>query len=103
MSSASRVSDAAVNPTRSTKSTVTTRRSATAAGGCASVSAASTSSAPHSLQNLAVGVFAVPQDAHGRSSEAPQSLQNFPWGGLSAPQFLQIILSQTINGSGVSA
>jgi hypothetical protein len=55
--------------------------------------------APHSLQNLAPGAFAVAQDAHVRRSEAPQSLQNFAPGGLSAPQLPQIMFCQTLNRS----
>jgi hypothetical protein len=87
-----------VKPTRSTKRTETTRRSATAVVEpvpCGSIGATpSTRRAPHSLQNLALGPFEVAQAAHVRRSEAPQSLQNFASGGLSAPQLPQIMFSR---------
>jgi hypothetical protein len=65
VSSASRASDALVKPTRSTKRTETTRRSATAPAERSSSGVTSSPRAvPHSLQNRAVGAFGVAHDGH---------------------------------------
>ena len=79
-SSASRVSDRGVKPTRSANSTDTTRRSVTASvigGGGAAEGAFSPRGVPHSLQKRASEAFGVPQEGHGWRSGAPQLLQNF--------------------------
>ena len=88
MSSESRPSEAAVNPTRSTKSTETRRRSA-AAGSCvaaATGAAAATPSSfvPHSPQNLTPGAFGVPHDGHAAARLAPHSPQNLRPSSLAA-------------------
>src|SRR5262245_2800570 len=80
-SSASRLSDNVVNPTRSAKSTVTRRRSATGAvtfgAGPFVGSAATPRAVPHSGQNFAAASTGVSQDGHVRASALPHSLQNF--------------------------
>ena len=88
MSSASRPSDAAVNPTRSANSTETSRRSACAWDAVVSGvwPAVAASDAPHSPQNLAPGAFEVPHDAHARVSGAPHSPQNLRFASLGSPQ-----------------
>lgn len=88
MSSASRVSDAVVNPTRSMKSTETTRRSATGVGGLAGAGS-TPSGEPHSPQNFVSGAFVLPQVGHAAASEEPHSPQNFRPGSFAAPQLLQ--------------
>ena len=62
MSSASRPSEAVVNPTRSANRTETSRRSAAGADAAAASRAAAAARArePHSPQNFVVGAFAVP-------------------------------------------
>ena len=95
-SSASRVSESAVNPTRSANSTDTSRRSA-AGGSDVMVGATgpgpgegSASEAPHSPQNFVPGVLGVPQAGQGRSSGLPHSPQNFRPGSFSVPQAEQV-------------
>ena len=64
-SSGSARSERSVNPTRSTNSTVTTRRSAEGpASGCRSVGAPVASAAPQCIQKRACGRFSVPQFGH---------------------------------------
>jgi hypothetical protein len=79
VSSASRPSDALVKPTRSAKSTETSRRSATggAAVGTDRVGAGAASAVPHSPQNFTPGAFGDPQFAHATASGVPHSPQNF--------------------------
>ncbi len=90
MSSASRPSDAAVNPTRSANSTETSRRSACDRAAFADVWPAGVASdPPHSPQNLAPGAFEVPQDAHARVSGAPHSPQNLRFPSFGSPQAAQ--------------
>ena len=82
MSSASRPSEAAVKPTRSTNSTETSRRSAAAgsrdavAAGAAVATAPSPSLVPHSPQKFTSAAFGVPHDGHGAARLAPHWRQN---------------------------
>src|SRR5207245_2797481 len=91
-SSASRVSESVVNPTRSANSTETRRRSD--AGAATLVSAPSRGGAPtgvpHSSQNSAPGRSLVPHVAHWPASGAPHWKQNLPSDRFSAPQLGQI-------------
>ena len=96
-SSASRSSAKGVKPTRSAKSTLTRRRSATLAsdpGGVwvagVAVTAPATSGVAHSEQNLAVGPFDVPQLGQATARRVAHSEQNFAPGVFSVPQFEQI-------------
>jgi hypothetical protein len=100
-SSASRVSDSLVNPTRSAKRTETSRRSKLGAvrvgSRCATVSAlvvpvgeaVAASGEPHSPQNFEPGSFVVPHLGQAAASGAPHSPQNFRWAALSVPQVVQ--------------
>ena len=87
MSSLSRPSEAAVNPTRSAKRTETSLRSET--GSCAGFSfrcASETSTAPHAEQNFAPAVMGSEHDGHVRASVVPHSEQNFAPTVFSVPQ-----------------
>ncbi len=86
MSSASRPSEAAVKPTRSANSTLTSRRSACGEGSAPDAGTGVVSTAPHSPQNFAPAVFGVPQAAHGRANDAPHSPQNLRPASFSSPQ-----------------
>src|SRR6266571_1507647 len=94
-SSASRVSERAVKPTRSANRTETSRRSAT---GVASdplavpgaVVAPSASDVPHSPQNFAPASFDVPQFGQSKASGDPHSRQNFLPASFSVEQLGQI-------------
>src|ERR1700736_1738388 len=87
-SSGSRLSDRVVKPTRSAKSTDTTRRSV--AGMTVSptppVSGPSARAAPQSPQNFSPGWFAPPQAGHATASGAAHWAQNLRPGRFSAPQ-----------------
>ncbi len=86
--SGSRSSAMVVKPTRSVKSTVTRRRSASAAGLVASVLAGAASAAsawPQLAQKRASVRFASPQAEQLRDSAAPQWSQNRPPGRFSVP------------------
>jgi hypothetical protein len=67
----------------------------TASGAAAIVGSASSTLAPHALQNLAPGANWAEQERHVSSSTfsadtvAPQYLQNFTLSLFSVPQFLQ--------------
>jgi hypothetical protein len=54
--------------------------------------AAAASGAAHSMQNFALGPFAVPQFAHCVPSSVAHSMQNFAPARFSVPQFEQITL-----------
>src|SRR6266540_665866 len=103
-SSASRVSDRVVNPTRSANSTETNRRSepGSAWGGRAADSGASAE--PHSPQNFTPGPFDAPQVAHTIARGDPHSPQNFRPTSFSVPQTEQITQSSSrrppVRGSG---
>ena len=86
MSSASRPSDADVKPTRSAKSTETSRRSAAVRCRAAAPEAPLRSAEPHSPQNFIVGAFAVPHDGQARASALPHSPQNLRPSSFSALQ-----------------
>ena len=77
-----------MKPTRSAKSTETSRRSAAGAAvrERRTRPAAAPSAAPHSPQNFTVGGFAVPQLGHARASAVPHSPQNFRPASFSEPQ-----------------
>jgi len=78
VSSASRPSEAAVNPTRSANNTETSRRSAWGDAALAGVDVAgATSAVPHSPQNFTPGALGDPQFAHATASGVPHSPQNF--------------------------
>src|SRR5215472_13662491 len=100
-SSESRDSDSVVNPTKSAKSTETSRRSATGAAWAVGSGAGTAepgpcddapSTLPHSPQNFWPGGFAIPHDGQASASGAPHSPQNFWPEGLSAAHRGQIIL-----------
>ena len=98
MSSASRPSEAVVNPTRSAKSTETRRRSETGSclgfswsGACEGVTRELVT-APHSEQNFAPAARGAEHDAHARASVAPHSEQNFAPGAFSVPQASQCMV-----------
>src|SRR6516162_10236654 len=104
-SSGSRDSDSVVNPTRSAKRTVTSRRSAADAGWTVGSRAGGTetgglaataSTVPHSPQNFCSGGLAVPHDGHTTASAVPHSPQNFWPEGLSAEHRGQIILRRRV-------
>src|SRR5215212_11174630 len=89
-SSASRLSEKDVKPTRSTNNTDTRRRSVS--GSCGSPAAvdegdaaSETNGEPHSPQNLASAALAAPHAAHPIESRAPHSLQNLRPGSLPTP------------------
>src|ERR1035438_1361052 len=92
-SSASRLSERVVKPTRSANSTETIRRSV--AGGAAAEArsrgrlAPPSSPIPHSSQYLASGLAGVEQPGHTRAYGAPHSEQNLLSGRLWAPQLGQ--------------
>ena len=108
MSSASRCSDAAVKPTRSTKRTETRRRSATgpdaeswrpfpetvgASAVADLVSATSPAAArelPHSPQNFAPAGLTVPHTGQVAASRAPHSTQNLRPSSFAVPQLAQV-------------
>ena len=96
MSSGSRCSDNVVNPTRSRKSTDTSRRSMGAVGPLvlASTSGIDPASAtakalPHSPQNLPAAGFAAPHTGHTRASAEPHSMQNLRPASLTVPHASQ--------------
>ena len=102
-----------MKPTRSAKSTETSRRSVAGSGsGAAATSAgaapvapaevadaAAASVAPHSPQKRTPGSFALPQVPHRTASGVPQAPQNFLPGPLSAPHDAQRI-GQTVSRAG---
>jgi hypothetical protein len=81
-----------VKPTRSAKSTVTTRRSTPCAGVAATVSTA-TRAVPHPPQKRWPGAYGVPQLGQAFASDAPQFVQNFWLSWLEAPQLRQSAMS----------
>src|SRR5215213_2870800 len=85
-SSASRPSERVVKPTRSAKSTDTSRRSAVGAAGARAGSAVAARGVPHSPQKRWPGGFAAPQAEHVAVSSVPHSPQNFCADGFSVPQ-----------------
>src|SRR6266542_803567 len=96
-SSASRLSERLVNPTRSAKRTDTSRRSAAGAAegwgwalGTTSDGAVAARGDPHSPQNFTVVGFGAPQFAQTRASGVPHSPQNLRPGSFSVPQAEQI-------------
>ena len=94
MSSASRVSESGVKPTRSAKRTETRRRSAAGASRqvrtAATVSLGSTG-APHSPQNFSPPASEAPHDGHATASAVPHSdAERFP-ASFSAVQLGQIM------------
>ncbi len=102
VSSASRDSDSAVNPTRSANNTDTSRRSAI---GSARVGAAvdvgpnwtvasSPNGEPHWLQNRIAGSLAVPQAAQIWLSGAPHPPQKRELAGFSTPQLEHMVTSR---------
>jgi hypothetical protein len=95
-----------VKPTRSAKSTVTSRRSATGASRVALAGAgsrAAESGDPQSPQKRFSGGFSAPHVAQTTASAVPQSPQKrFP-AGFSAPQFGQITPSNLEIHSGFFA
>src|SRR6266511_3643759 len=100
-SSASRVSESVVNPTRSANSSETSRRSAVAAGCRVRPPGSRTEvverpvaefpprAVPHSPQNLWPGGFAAPHEEQVMARAVPHSPQNFWPAGFSAPHFEQ--------------
>src|SRR5262249_60095490 len=80
-SSASRDSESGVKPTRSAKSTETSRLSAAGAedstGPCAEARATACRAEPHSPQNFSLPSMAAPQEEHARARGEPHSVQNF--------------------------
>src|SRR6266498_2333125 len=91
-SSASRDSESVVNPTRSANSTDTSRRSAEGAGDreAAAGAGAPPRAEPHAPQNLFVGGFGVPHDAHTLASGLPHAPQNLLVSAFSAPHVGQV-------------
>src|SRR6266540_3682081 len=92
VASASRPSDAPVNPTRSANSTEIRRRSATGAAAAVRVAtatdaSATSSGAPQSPQKLFPGGFSAPHVGQLFARALPQSPQNRLAAGFSAPQF----------------
>src|SRR5919201_798603 len=95
-SSASRLSERVVKPTRSAKRTETRRRSAAGAcrgGGVLGVAAAAVRAVPHSAQKRCPSAYGAPHDGHASASGAPHSTQNFAVATLSVPQLGQVIAS----------
>jgi hypothetical protein len=91
VSSASRPSEAAVNPTRSRNNTDTTRRSATGRSRGCGAAVSVLSAAPHSPQNFRPGSFDVPQAGQGAAKAVPHSPQNFALSRFSVPQLEQVL------------
>src|SRR6266511_5260382 len=94
-SSASRLSDSVVNPTRSANSTDTSRRSedgGAGAGLTVAVPRPAPTGVPHSPQNFSLPRTGAPQAAHAWASGFPHSTQNFLPAAFSVPQFGQVRL-----------
>ena len=65
-----------------------------ATGGARAAGTGSPSRAPHSPQNFASGLFAVPQAAQASASLAPHSPQNFRPGSLAVPHSGHVICGE---------
>src|SRR5206468_1654218 len=103
-SSASRLSEREVNPTRSANSTDTRRRSAEGGSRGGSRRPVPRSGVPHSPQNLTPGSLGEPQDGQATASGLPHSPQNFRPGEFTAPQLAQVTTSLSLPpGSGPRA
>src|SRR3954465_8383565 len=93
-SSGSRDSEIGVKPTRSAKSTETSRRSGLASGaggagsaarGAGAVGTPASIRSPHSPQKANWGSLGVPHDGQARESRVPHDPQNLRPAGLSVP------------------